>query len=127
MAVAYAEFAAEAVRDWRLFSFPTRNRKNALLCFVAVKVVKLAHAIARVLKGKEVRAGRRTTFGMGVAIPFVVLLPACRRRAPTALSCGGCNRGVVAASSIPQGIRGSNHGHSCLVVSGAYCLLHRRC
>jgi hypothetical protein len=71
VAVAYAEFAAEVVRDWRLFSFPTRNRKNALLCFNAVKVVKLAHAIVRVLKGKksEQEGGRLLVW----ALPFHLL------------------------------------------------------
>ncbi len=93
---------------------------------VAVEVVKLSHAIARVLKGEEVRAGRRTTFGTGIAVPIFVCLPASRSRASTALGCGGCDRGVVAASSIPQGIRGTNHRHSCLVVSGAYRLPHGR-
>jgi hypothetical protein len=32
----------------------------------------------------------------------------------TVLSRGSCDRGIVAASSIPQGIRGSSHGHGCL-------------
>ncbi len=94
--------------------------------FIAVKVVKLAHAIAPVLKGKEVRARRRMTFGTGVAIPFVVLLPASRSRASTALSLSGCNNGVVATPSIPQGIRSSNHSHGCLVASGAYYFPHGR-
>jgi hypothetical protein len=67
------------------------------VCFVAVEVVKLALAIAWVLKIKEIGARKGATCGTGVAVPFVVLLPAGRSQAPTALSCGG--RGVVAASS----------------------------
>jgi hypothetical protein len=44
---------------------------------VGVVVVKLTHAIARVVKRIEVRSGRRATFGMGIAAPFVTLLPIC--------------------------------------------------
>jgi hypothetical protein len=32
----------------------------------------------------------------------------------------------VAIASVPQGIRGSNHRHGCLGVSGTYCLPHGR-
>jgi hypothetical protein len=96
------------------------------VCFVAVKVMKLTHALFRVLKREKIGAGRRTTFGMGIAIPFVVLLPACRSRASAALSRGSRNRGVVAAPSIPQGIRGSNYSHGFPVVSGADHLPHGR-
>ncbi len=78
VAVACAEFAAEPVRVWWCFSFLTRNTENALVCFIAVEIVNLAHTIAQVLKRKEVGAGRRATFGMGVAVPFVVLLPTSR-------------------------------------------------
>ncbi len=96
------------------------------MCFVVIEVVKFAHAIARVLKRKEIGAGRRVTFGMGIAIPSIILLPASRSQASTMLSHGGCDYGVVAASSIPSGVRGSNHGHGCLLVSCSYCLPHRR-
>jgi hypothetical protein len=44
---------------------------------VGVVAVKLAHAIARVVKRIEVQAGRRAAFGAGVAVPFVTLLPVC--------------------------------------------------
>jgi hypothetical protein len=89
------------------------------VCFVAVKVVKPTHAIARVLKREKIRARRRTTFGTGVAIPSVVLLLISRSWDSAVLSRGSCNRGVVAALSVPQGIHGSNHSQVCLVVSGA--------
>ncbi len=89
------------------------------MCFGAVKVMKLTHAIARVLKREKIRAGRRMTFGTFVAIPFVILLPASRSWASAVLGHGGHDRGVVAASSITQGVRDSNHSHGCLVVSGA--------
>jgi hypothetical protein len=48
------------------------------VCFVAVEVVKFVHAIARVLKTK---AGRRPTFGTGVAIslPFFFSLEGAGR------------------------------------------------
>ncbi len=84
------------------------------MCFVpieVVKFVKFAHAIARILKIKEFGAERMATFGMGIAILSVACLPTSKTGASTGLSCGSCDHEVVAASSIPQGIRGSNHGH----------------
>ncbi len=61
---------------------------------------------------------------MGIAIPFVVLLPTSRHRASTALNYGGCDHGVMAAFSVPPGVRGSNYGQCCLVVSGGCSLPH---
>jgi hypothetical protein len=86
--------------------------------------VKLAHAIGRVLKSMEGRAGRWATFGTGVAVPFVARLPASGSGAPTSVSRGSRDHRVVAASSVPQGIRGSNRVHGCLVVSCAYRFSH---
>jgi hypothetical protein len=43
-----------------------------------------------------------------------------------ALGCGGRNRGVMAALSIPQGVLSSNHSQGCLVVSGNNHLSHGR-
>jgi hypothetical protein len=40
--------------------------------------VIFTHAIVWVLKSEKIGAGGRTTFGTGVAIPFVVLPPASR-------------------------------------------------
>jgi hypothetical protein len=57
------------------------------------------------------------TFGTGVAVP----LPISRSWASASR-----DRGVVAAPSITQGIRDSNHSQACLVVSGADCLPHGR-
>jgi hypothetical protein len=62
--------------------------ENALVCLLAIKVVKLTNAIAWVLKREIIRAGR-TTFGTGISIPSVVLLPTSRSWASAALSCGG--------------------------------------
>ncbi len=59
---------------------------------------------------------------MGVAVPSVVLLLPSRSRAATALSRGGCDWGVVAAASVPEGIRSSNHHHGCLVAYGTSCM-----
>ncbi len=41
-----------------------------------VIIVELPHAIARVLKSVEGRAGRWATFGTGAPVPFVARLPA---------------------------------------------------
>ncbi len=42
------------------------------MCFVAVEVVDFAHAIARVVKRKEIGAGKSATFG--TALPFFLSL-----------------------------------------------------
>jgi hypothetical protein len=86
--------------------------------------VKLAHAIGRVLKSVESRAGRQATFETSVAVLFFARLPASGSGAPTSVSRGGRNRRVVAASSIPQGVRGLNRVHGCFVVSCAYRFSH---
>ncbi len=88
---------------------------------MCVVVVKLTNAIVRVVKRIEVRAGKGATFGMGVAAPFFTLLPICWSWAPTSLCHGGRNRGVVASSSVPQGVRCVR-----LVVSCADRLPHGR-
>ncbi len=94
------------------------------MCSVRVIVVKLAHAIGRVLESVKIRAGRWATFGTSVAVPFVGRFPASGSRAPTSVSRGGRDRRVVAASSIPQVVRGSNRVRGCLVVSCADRLSH---
>ncbi len=71
------------------------------MSLMGVVVVKFTDAIARVLKRIKIGAGRGATFGAGIAAPFVTSLPAVRSRAPTTLSRGGCDCGVMAASSIP--------------------------
>ncbi len=97
-----------------------------LVCFVAVKVVKLTHAIAWILEREKIRAGGRTTFETCVAVPSDVLPPTSRSCASAVLGHGGRNHGVVATWSIPQGIRSSNHSHGCLVVSGTDRFSHGR-
>jgi hypothetical protein len=101
VSVARVKSAAGPVRVWRRFSFPNKSRGKC-----------------PGFGERKIRAGRRTTFGMGFVIPSVILLPTSRSWAFAALSHGGRNRGVFAASSIPQGVHGSNHNHSSLVVYG---------
>jgi hypothetical protein len=66
------------------------------------------------------------TFGMGVTVPSVILPLASRSWASAALGFGGRDSGVVAASSIQQGVCGSNHSFSCLLVSSPSHFLHGR-
>jgi hypothetical protein len=106
--------------------FRIQAGKNALVCFVAVKVMKLTHAIVWILDRENIIVGGRTTFGTGVVVPSIVLPPARKNRALAALGHGSHDLGVVATSNIPQGIRGSNHSHSCLVVSGTNHFSHGR-
>jgi hypothetical protein len=55
---------------------PGSHPVGDVISVVSLEVVEFADAIAKVLKRKEIGAGRRATFGMGVAIPSVILLPA---------------------------------------------------
>ncbi len=89
-------------------------------------VVKFTHATAGVVKRIEVRAGRRATCRTSDAAPFVALLPFGRSWAPTSLCHGGRDHGVVASSSVPQGVRSFHNSRSCLVVACADRLPHER-
>ncbi len=64
------------------------------MCFVAIKIVKLTHAIAWILEREKIRAGGRTTFETGVAVPSVVLPPTSRSCASDVLGHGGRNHGL---------------------------------
>jgi hypothetical protein len=90
---------------------------NTPVSLVGIVIMKLTHAIARVLKGIEIRAWWGATFGAGDMVLFVASLPVVRSRAPSSLSLGGRDHSAVAASSIPQGICSLHHGCSCLVVA----------
>ncbi len=68
---------------------------------IGVVIVKFAHAIARVLEGVKIWAGRGATFGTGSTAPFVTSLPAAGSGAPALLCRGGCNHRIVAAPSVP--------------------------
>ncbi len=81
--------------------FQPRTGRNAPVSPIGVIIVKFAHAIARVLEGVKIWTGRGATFGTGVTAPFVASLPVAGRGAPASLCQGGCNRGVVAALSVP--------------------------
>jgi hypothetical protein len=65
------------------------------MSLMGVVIVKVGHAIARVLKGIEIGA----TFGAGVTTLFVALLPAIRSRAPTVLCQGSCDCWVMATQA----------------------------
>ncbi len=123
--------------QWRVQEWPPNQKRfggilvfgesigcNTSVCSVGVIFVKLAHAIGRVPKSVESRAGRQATFGTGIAIPFVAHLPASGSRAPTSVRCGGRDNRVGAASSVPQGVCGPNRVRGCLVVSCAYRFCH---
>jgi hypothetical protein len=126
VAVACAGMATEPekVRPRRTLVFRESTGRNKPVCSIGVIIVKLAHAIGRVLKSMEGRAGRWATFGTGIAVSFVAHLPASGSRAPTSVSHGGRDCRVLAALSIPQGNRGSNYVRGCLVVSCAYHFSH---
>jgi hypothetical protein len=81
--------------------FRPRTGRNAPVSPIGVIIVKFAHAIARVLEGVKIWAERGATFGTGVTAPFVASLPAVGSGAPTLLCRGGCDRGIVAAPSVP--------------------------
>ncbi len=94
------------------------------MSLVGIVVVKFTDAIAMVLEGIKIRAGRAATFRTGVAALFVASLPAVGSRAPTALSRGDYDCGVVAALSIPQGVHSLHYGCGCHVVASSYHFWH---
>jgi hypothetical protein len=59
---------------------------------------------------------------MGTTAP----LPPNRSGAPTAVSRGRCDRWVMAATSVPQGVRIFNHHPGCLGVTRTYRFSHGR-
>ncbi len=94
-----------------------------------VVMVILAHAIAKVLKTE-----RKKSWLEGGDFLNGHHCSSCRPSPPppqelgaTAVSRGGCECGVVAAASVPQGICSRNHQLCCLVVSHSRCLPHGRC
>ncbi len=93
---------------------------------MGIVVVKFTDAIAKVLERMEIGAGRGATFGAGIAAPFVGSLPVVGSRAPTTLSRGGCDCGVVAASSIPEGVCSFHHSCSRPVGASSYRFAHGR-
>ncbi len=123
VAVACAGLAAEPKMVRRQTSFPTKHRvehtcepywrSNCEIC-------------THHCQGSEMNGNLGGRGGAGVTAPFVTSPPAVGSRAPTSLSRGGSDRGVVAASSIPQGIRGLHHGCGCGVVASSYCFTHGR-
>ncbi len=101
--------------------FRPRTGQNAPVSSIGVIIVKFAHDIARVLKWMKIWAERGTTFGAGITAPFVTSLHAVGSGAPTLLCQGSCGCGVVAASSIPQGVCSLQNGCSHSVGASSYC------
>ncbi len=126
MAVACVGMAAERKEFGGNSGFRPSTGRNTPVSLVGVVIVKFAHAIARVLERVEIGAGKGVTFGMGVAIPFVASLPTCGSSAHMSLSHGSRDCGVVATSSIPQGVCCFHHGRGCLVVASSYRFSHGR-
>jgi hypothetical protein len=58
----------------QLFSFPTKHKVKYTFEPCAEVIVKLTHAIARVVEGIKIRVGRRATFAAGIAAPFLIEL-----------------------------------------------------
>ncbi len=75
-------------------------------------ILIFANASARVLKTEKVLVGRGAIFLTGTAASLVAPLHSNRSRAPTTVSRGGYDHGVVAAASVSQGVRGCNHHFS---------------
>jgi hypothetical protein len=101
----------ELVRVRQRFSFPIGSRGKCTCVLCSCKSCETYTCNPRILEGEKVRAGRRTTFGTGFAIPSVIVLSASRSWASAALSRESRDHGVVGTLSIPQGVRGSNHSH----------------
>jgi hypothetical protein len=116
VAVVCPGIAAEAVKARRLSSLPTRCKVlhtcRPLRCSNCDNCTHHCWGFDNL----KILVGREVTFQTGSIGPLVAQLPPSRSRAPIAGTCGSCNSGVVAAASVPQGVRSSNHQPGCLVV-----------
>ncbi len=126
VAVACVWVAAEPKVVWRLISFPNKHRAECTCEPYGRSSCEIYRCHCQGFERNRNLGGRGATFGAGVTAPFVASPPAAGSRAPTSLSRGGRDRRIVAASSIPQGIRGLHHGRSCRVVASSYCFTHGR-
>ncbi len=126
VAVACAGLAAKPKVVRRQTSFPTKHKVEHTCEPYWRSNCEICTRHCPVLKGMKIWAGEGATFGAGVTAPFVASPPVVGSRAPTSLSRGGRDHRVVAASSIPQGIRGLHHGRGCRVIASSYCFTHGR-
>ncbi len=124
VALACAGIAAESVKAQRLFSFPTRHK--------VLQTCRSLHCsncdtCTRHCQGFEnwINLGwKGVDFLNRHCFPLVACVPHNRIRTSTVVSHGGCDHVVVAAASIPLGIR-SFHLCCChLVVPRTCCFLH---
>jgi hypothetical protein len=92
VAVARAEIAAGLVRVPQSFSFPT-NQMGKCTCVLCCHRNWGICASKPGFEKKKLESEVGQLFGMGVAIPSVVLLPASRGRASTMLGCGAATVG----------------------------------
>jgi hypothetical protein len=97
--------------------------ENALVCFVAVKVVKLTHAIARILEREKIRAGGGQLLER--VLLFLLLFFFLLAGAGLLLRC------VVAAATVGLWPPRTSHKASAALttataISGADCFLHGR-
>jgi hypothetical protein len=127
VAVACVDSAAEPVTVLRRFSFLNRSmgKCTCVSCCCKSCETYTCHCLGFGKKKKSEPEGGMT-FETDVAVPSVVLPPASRIWASATLSHSGHYHGVMVVSSIPQGIRGSNHSQGCLVFSGSDPFPHAR-
>jgi hypothetical protein len=126
VAVACVGMAAQLKVVRRLVSFPTKHRAKHTCepCGYSSCEIYRCHYQGF---GRNKNQGRKgVTFRMGIAILFVTSLPAVGSREPTVLSQGSCDCGVMATSSIPQGVSSLHHGCSRCVGASSYRFSHGR-
>jgi hypothetical protein len=117
MAVVSAGMAAEQERVQLQFSFLTnyRVRHTCEPCWRNNCDICTRHCQG--CGRNRNRGGKGGGFWNGCCRSFFASLPAGGSRAPILLSRGGCDRRVIAALSVPQGICSLHHGRGCLVVA----------
>jgi hypothetical protein len=126
VAVACAGLAAEPKMVRRQISFPTKHRVEHTCEPYWCSNCEICTRHCQGSETNENLGGRGGTFGAGVTAAFVASPPVVGSRAPTSMSRGGHDRGIVATLSIPQGIRGLHHGRGYRVVASSYCFMHGR-
>ncbi len=116
--------AAEPKGVRQRISFPTKNRAECTCLPYWRNNCEICTCHYQGSGRSENLDGKGATFGTGITAPFVASLPAVGSRAPASLCRGGCDRKIVAAPSVPYGVRSLHHGCGCLMVTSSYCLSH---
>jgi hypothetical protein len=126
VAVACAGVPTKPVTIHQLFSFLTKHRVKYTCEPCGRSNWEIYSRHCQGCEKNRNQGGKEGNFWNGHCRSFCCLLPVSRGRVPAALSHGGCDRKLMAASSVPQDVHGFHNSCGCLVVACADRLPHGR-